>query len=336
MEARAQVVTVSEGRHTMLSLDLPYLAVALDRMRGIRGRLFAAAVIALGRDGELSDDDQLALVVLAALLLAQRREVANLSQSTAAQVGILNMVSQNSGAKYAASEMANLTGTTLGRAPILPVPRNVSAAIAEYVTFAHELVTQTYGESLAASKSRGVPAILKAVGDALDAVYGTVSSQMDGMLTRRVVTAIHQTNLDGFRDAAVRTWATAPEPPKPLRWRWRARLDERTCAACIRKHGTSFPLNVPFQRLHFGCRCMPEMYEAGNEIESGEAWMKRQPIERVQQILGQQAGTAYAAGDVRLADFVRIRRSDRFGVTYTQGSYKRAKARAERRREKSS
>ncbi len=81
---------------------------------------------------------------------------------------------------------------------------------------------------------------------------------------------------------------------------------------------------------------MPEMYEAGNEIESGEAWMQRQPLDRVQQILGQQAGTAYAAGEVRLADFVRIRRSDRFGVTYTQGSYKRAKARAERRREKSS
>lgn len=81
---------------------------------------------------------------------------------------------------------------------------------------------------------------------------------------------------------------------------------------------------------------MPELHIAGKDIEGGEAWLKRQPLETAQNVLGKEAGIAFMAGEVRLSDFTRIRRSDRFGVTYTQGSYKRAKARAERRNAKGS
>jgi SPP1 gp7 family putative phage head morphogenesis protein len=122
-------------------------------------------------------------------------------------------------------------------------------------------------------------------------------------------------------------------------WRWHATLDRRTCAVCIALHARLFEVSEPM-RPHPACRCsvVPEtrtwrdlgydVPETERTIETGPEWFARQPISVQQDVLGPAAHEAYAAGDVELDDFIRLRRSPTWGSSYVRGSLDRAKERA--------
>lgn len=122
-------------------------------------------------------------------------------------------------------------------------------------------------------------------------------------------------------------------------WRWHAALDKRTCATCIALHNRLFATAEPM-RPHPACRCsvVPETKswrDLGYDVpsptrttETGPDWFARQPAELQREVLGPAAHEAYAAGDVDLEDFIRLRRSQTWGSSYVRGSLDRAKERA--------
>lgn len=125
-------------------------------------------------------------------------------------------------------------------------------------------------------------------------------------------------------------------------WRWHSALDGRTCPVCIALHGRLFATDEPM-RPHPACRCsvIPEtkswrdlgfdVPEPDRAVESGVEWFGRQDVSLQREILGPQAYDAYAAGDVELEDFIRLRRSRTWGSSYVRGSLDRAKANAANR-----
>lgn len=87
--------------------------------------------------------------------------------------------------------------------------------------------------------------------------------------------------------------------------RWSASLGPRTCGYCLSRHNKLFPLGTTMA-THSGCRCSwspalgPDLDEPG---ESGEAWLKRQPVATQENILGRQGAADFRAGNVKLEDF---------------------------------
>lgn len=125
-------------------------------------------------------------------------------------------------------------------------------------------------------------------------------------------------------------------------WRWSAAKSSRTCAACLALDGRIFDTDVPM-RAHPNCRCSlapvtKSWKDLGYDIpeplivrESGDAWLKRQPAAVQRDILGPAAQAQYASGAVQLDDFVRLRKSSRWGSSYVRGSLQGAQERASKR-----
>lgn len=89
-------------------------------------------------------------------------------------------------------------------------------------------------------------------------------------------------------------------------WRWIAAKSERTCASCLSKHNKTFDLDVPMTS-HRSCRCVAVAVLPGeaddNGEETGEQWLKKQPVDVQEKCLGRQGAADFRAGNVRLDDF---------------------------------
>lgn len=97
-------------------------------------------------------------------------------------------------------------------------------------------------------------------------------------------------------------------------WVWVAELGKRTCAACIARHGSVFPLDEVFAS-HPACRCAPApvtrswaelgfpgIRETGLQLEPGEDWFDRQDVGLQREVLGPGKLAAYRSGRIRFAD----------------------------------
>lgn len=69
-------------------------------------------------------------------------------------------------------------------------------------------------------------------------------------------------------------------------WRWIARLDRRTCAACIALHGTLHPVSEHMQsHPRCGCFALPEM-DTNRAFLTGVEWFNQQDADVQRAILG--------------------------------------------------
>lgn len=104
-------------------------------------------------------------------------------------------------------------------------------------------------------------------------------------------------------------------------WRWTASLSERTCSSCLSKHGKVYSLSTPMAS-HRSCRCVASPVLAGDtdvDGESGDAWLKRQPMDAQERVLGKQGAAAYRAGEVELDDFSRLVDDPVYGKVWADG-----------------
>ncbi len=114
-------------------------------------------------------------------------------------------------------------------------------------------------------------------------------------------------------------------------WVWHASLSPRTCSACWAMHGTISDTDT-VMGSHPNCRCtmLPKvtapawMNAPEVEYESGEAAFARLSADAQREILGPGKYEAYARGDITLADTVRIRETDAWGVTRSTASLSEA------------
>src|SRR5262245_33196425 len=109
-------------------------------------------------------------------------------------------------------------------------------------------------------------------------------------------------------------------------WIWHSALGARTCASCWGMHGTFHPLTDTLND-HWNGRCsaipktrswaelgFPDFPDTSVDILSGEQLFAELSADEQRSILGQSAYRAYAAGAVRLTDFVGERTDPVWGV----------------------
>lgn len=96
--------------------------------------------------------------------------------------------------------------------------------------------------------------------------------------------------------------------------RWSAAISERTCAYCLSRHGKLFPVDYVMES-HVNCRCSlsPWSPKWDEPWQSGEDWLKQQPLKVQQAILGKLGAADFAAGNLQLADFERTGFDDKWG-----------------------
>lgn len=82
-------------------------------------------------------------------------------------------------------------------------------------------------------------------------------------------------------------------------------FDTRVCPACLALHGTIIPLGERVDDHHNGrCTSIGVIKGTTRNIPSGESWLRTQPLNIQQEILGKSGQEAWQAGRVRLDDFV--------------------------------
>lgn len=100
-------------------------------------------------------------------------------------------------------------------------------------------------------------------------------------------------------------------------WMWMAAHQGRTCPMCLAMDGQVFPLTA-YLDDHPNGRCSPVPVVKGAprpQWETGEAWLRRQPVAVQQKVLGIEGQQLYAAGVINLRDFVGRKRSKAWGTT---------------------
>lgn len=91
-------------------------------------------------------------------------------------------------------------------------------------------------------------------------------------------------------------------------WRWTAALSDRTCPACLSKHGQVFDLDEPGPLGHQSCRCARtpvtrswqdlgfDLPEPTGSAPTGPEWLAKQPEAVQRKILGPKRYEAWKAG----------------------------------------
>lgn len=144
---------------------------------------------------------------------------------------------------------------------------------------------------------------------------------LDGNRTRALTIARTET-LRVFRNASLQNYRANPETVRG--WVWRSSRSRRCCGACIALDGKFFPLTQP-TRNHVRCRCTLLPSTRTLNVDSGVDWFEKQPAEVQRAILGTDKGyELYRRGELKLEDFVGLKRDPRWGETYHQLSVKRA------------
>lgn len=109
-------------------------------------------------------------------------------------------------------------------------------------------------------------------------------------------------------------------------WIWRSSRSRRQCATCTALDGTFWPVSQPM-KPHPRCRCTLIPAVRGVTVDKGPTWFNRQDADTQKAIIGTDAGyKAFKSGELKLEDFVGLRRDQQWGESFYQLSVKRAKA----------
>lgn len=76
-------------------------------------------------------------------------------------------------------------------------------------------------------------------------------------------------------------------------WRWKARLDTRTCLFCLWMHGKTFPIGTQMDS-HPNCRCVP--VSPNRPYAMGEDWLAKRSEDALHRIMGPTRAQAYIDG----------------------------------------
>lgn len=117
-------------------------------------------------------------------------------------------------------------------------------------------------------------------------------------------------------------------------WYWVSAKQARSCAACLAMDGTFHPLSETLES-HPACRCAmrPALKNVPmRSVPTGDQWLREQPADVQDAVLGKAGGMAYRAGEVELSDFVRVDESETWGRSIRDGGIGWARLNAARDR----
>ena len=139
--------------------------------------------------------------------------------------------------------------------------------------------------------------------------------------------------MDAYRNAARESWKANEDILGG--WQWVAELGPRTCRACVALHGQIFPLSERGPDDHPNGRCtgapvtktwaelgFRDIPETRMEIGAGagENWLRRQPLNVQQHILGQRGQAAWAAGQWPSTEWAAHKDSTTWRGYFTQAN----------------
>ena len=185
----------------------------------------------------------------------------------------------------------------------------------------------------AAEAARGTLIEGVALGHGTRRIAADLRQAFGGNLARALRISRTET-ISAYRRSALARYQSASNVV--TEWVWVAALGARTCPACIANHGSRHPLDEAFAS-HPSCRCSPApstrswaelgfpgIPETRIDIESGETWFARQPVNLQRQILGPGKHTAYVEGRITLADLVEPTVSPVWGAGMRERSLRSA------------
>jgi SPP1 gp7 family putative phage head morphogenesis protein len=312
-----KVQAVYEQAYRSVSTDLEVLLRKIDRAQ---------------RDGEEISPDWLRRQARYRKLLANITEV---YEAAGGRAATLTAEAQRIGALHGyqvAGDLLDLTmpGSTIafatGEVPAEAVNRFASATtlgsplndvFSRWGSQAVQIFEQTIGAGITE-------------GHGLRKTARRLHQQLAGQGTRSAVERIVRTeSMRAFRGAQVDQYRRSGDVQ---RVRWVAALSQRTCLYCLHMHNQTFPIDEAPTSQHPNCRCtltpVPRVAYASLQqfYESGEAWLRRQPIDVQLDMIGgnRQAVDAFRDGKLTLANFAGERSSSAWGRTGYQRSGKAA------------
>jgi SPP1 gp7 family putative phage head morphogenesis protein len=155
------------------------------------------------------------------------------------------------------------------------------------------------------------------------AIARQIREGLGGNMVRALTIARTET-LHAYRQASIQNYRANSDIVTG--WYWRSGRGRRCCASCCALDGTFHPVAEPF-RSHPRCRCVAVPAVRGVTVDRGVDWFERQDAETKRAIIGTDKGyELYKRGELKLGDFVGLKRDPRWGDTYHQLSVKRAVA----------
>lgn len=162
-----------------------------------------------------------------------------------------------------------------------------------------------------------------------------------GVPATRAMAVARTELMRAYRTTNLQTYQTNRDVVKG--WRWNAKLDRRTCAACWSRHGTVYPVTTPFVE-HVSGRCVPQPVtmsweELGfppevaqlappglDSDKSGVAAFEALSPAAQRDILGPRKYELFHSGAIDLVDLDQETASLRWGVMHHEASIAQALA----------
>lgn len=196
----------------------------------------------------------------------------------------------------------------------------VREVLDSYGTNARNVITKELSDGMALG--RGPREIIRAI---KRQIVQDPQRNIDALVRTEMMRAYRGSLFDQYAKGGVQTWV------------WRCAHNARTCLACLARDGSEHPMTDRFMQAHVCCRCIPSPKPRRLYVEepiTGEAWLRQQP-ESVQRarMPSKAAWEAWQSGDLKLIDFVGIRRSRKWGDSVYERSGVQALAAAEQRRQ---
>lgn len=196
-------------------------------------------------------------------------------------------------------------------------PGQVDAIVrrtAQQITAAHLRLPDDVEASLRRALVRGItvgenprPVAARLIRDARAAFTGGLPR----------ATMIARTEMLDATRAAAQAWDTTNQDVL-AGWTWLCALDKRSCAACVRMHGTEHPVTEPGPEGHQNCRCtraplvkaaripgVPE--DTRPTVQTGPDWWAQQDTGTQDAVLGRTRADLLRSGKVTWDDLVTRR-----------------------------
>lgn len=128
----------------------------------------------------------------------------------------------------------------------------------------------------------------------------------------RMLTIARTEQLRVYRQASIDTFKATGLVP---RFKRLATRDRRTCLQCLVLDGKTYALDE-IMPTHPNCRCVPVPVVTGAPAlrwQIGRDWLTEQPAEVQREIMGAARYEAWAAGELALADMVRVQSNPIWG-----------------------
>ncbi len=326
-------MTERDAREAMTRLDIPYLRMVMQQGAWSQAILAAVALEHLTDDGRIDKDEAMELAAMALLLATLRREATRLAAVTGQAATAVSAIARFEAIRHAGTIIREVLPNV---GMVLPPTGDALRRMLQGIQLRTSVLNgygddavRMFGDLLDANMTAGQP-LQTAARHAIDDLFAPGFDDM-GLMTRRSVIVVRQTNYDTFRPTMTEMYRVNVQDVGW--WEWRSRLDGNVCAACVALHGRVFPVSRAFEHAHIGCRCMPILSTSPKPSgKTGDEWLREHSPERQRAILGVRGAELFTEGAVTVQDFLKLKRHSVYGSTWQSGGIGYAERRAERRR----